>query len=254
MIRTGGRKPRGGTTSAVAAALILTAAVWPVAGRAGTPPGGRPVTNMLLGQDLAAVLASDFTRFFRFTEQQRGPSGGGTLVLFTTGAQGYGAQVGWLIDPSGRVRGAMLALRRVYLEDPANGVFARDLAASFLRAAGAAEDGKVLGVVADEILYARRRFKVVQNKTTLDGQAVGEQKFLVPEGEEPRAGGSMLTYPGYLPVPPPTPSGAFLAYGGKQESSQATYGRTVVELANREQKTPAGTEQVLFIRVSERTP
>ena len=206
----------------------------------------------LLGQALSEVVASEFTRFFQFSEQQRGPSGGGTLVLFQSAAQGFGAQVGWYLDGAGRVRGAMLVIRRAYLEDQQNGAFARDLVGSFLRAACAAEDLPEVGKVADEITYGRRRYQVVRAKGSLDGKAFSEQQFLVPEGEDPKAGGALLRYPGYLPVPPPTPSQVYLAFQGQGATARAVLRHTVLELANQEQPLPSGAERMLLVTVRER--
>ncbi|MBF6560051.1 MAG: hypothetical protein IVW56_07160 [Candidatus Binataceae bacterium] len=56
-------------------------------------------------------------------------------------------------DRSGRVTSAALALARGFIDDPTNGIFARDIAKSFLRAGLSKRDLAIAASIADQIEY-----------------------------------------------------------------------------------------------------
>lgn len=61
------------------------------------------------------------------------------------------AAVKVLTDAHGAVAAMALMLDRTFVDDPVNGVFARDIAKSFLRDAPASQAGALVAALADEI-------------------------------------------------------------------------------------------------------
>jgi hypothetical protein len=93
------------------------------------PAGG------LLGQPLAAAQSNDLFTFFNLAQTARQPCGDGQALGFRpTGDQFHRlAAVDVTTTAGGDVAAMTLTLDRTFIDDPANGVFARDIAKSFLR-------------------------------------------------------------------------------------------------------------------------
>jgi hypothetical protein len=111
------------------------------------PAGG------LLGQPLAAARSSDLFTFFNLAQTARQPCGDGQAVGFRpTGEQFHLlAAVDVMTDARGDVAAMTLTLDRAFINDPTNGVFARDIAKSFLRDVSGPRAGAGVTGLAEEI-------------------------------------------------------------------------------------------------------
>lgn len=113
--------------SGVWAAVLLGVGAMAGAAR-GEPAGG------LLGQSLAAARSNDLFTFFNLAQTSSRPCGDGQALGFrpTGGTFHSLAAVEVLTDAHGTIAAMTLMLDRAFINDPANGVFARDIAKSFL--------------------------------------------------------------------------------------------------------------------------
>jgi hypothetical protein len=91
-------------------------------------------TDGLIGRPLAAAEASELFTFFNLAQTAKLSCGGGRALGFRpTGARFHRlAGVEVVTDAKGAVAAMTLTLDRPFIDDPVNGVFARDLAKSFL--------------------------------------------------------------------------------------------------------------------------
>lgn len=202
------------TARTFAAALIAAA----VAGAVQAQP-----TSGLLGQAIAAAERNDLFTFFNLAQTGREPCGDGQLLGFRpTGAQFHAlASVTVATDAKGDVEAMILMLDRGFIDDPANGVFARDIAKSFLRDVSGPSAGPVIARLADEI----------------EGAAAGA--------------GTVIYRSGAAPAPPPgPPSAAYQAFLGGRSTFMATSGGEALGLVNG----PQDGEAVLRISLSKTGP
>jgi hypothetical protein len=88
----------------------------------------------LFGQSLADAQKSGFFTWFNLAQTASQACGGGRALGFRpTGEQFHRlAAVEVVTDAHGAIAAMTLTLDRAFIEDPANGVFARDIAKSFL--------------------------------------------------------------------------------------------------------------------------
>lgn len=115
-------------------------------------PASAVAAGGFIGQPLASVEMSGFFTWFNLAATGKQACGGGEVSGFRpTGAQFHAlAAVQALTDAKGKVVGMALILDRGFIDDPANGVFARDIAKSFLGDAPGA-GFKAAGDLATEI-------------------------------------------------------------------------------------------------------
>jgi hypothetical protein len=108
-----------------------------------------------VGRKLEEVRGEDFWTFFNL--QPTGAVEPGAAVEFRPAAGAFRAmvKVTAALDGEGTIQGMELALSREFVDDAANGVFARDIARSFLRAALPADDLPDLETLANEIEFPR---------------------------------------------------------------------------------------------------
>jgi len=184
-------------TTALFAAVALGGAV-----QAGPVDG-------LIGQPLAAVQKSEFFTWFHLGQTARQPCGGGQALGFRpTGEQFHRvAAVEVLTDAHGAVAAMALMLNRTFVDDPVNGIFARDIAKSFLRDAPGSQVGAHVAALADEI----------QAGTLSSGTVFFHSD-----------------------VPPPTPNGppspGYQVFLGDRESYELTIGGEALTLTNTQQE------------------
>jgi hypothetical protein len=130
-----------------AAAAVLVAVV-AVGGTVHAQPAGG-----LLGHPLAAARSNDLFTFFNLAQTASQPCGDGQALGFRpTGEQFHLlAAVDVMTDARGDVAAMTLTLDRAFINDPANGVFARDIAKSFLRDVSGSQAGASVSGLAHEI-------------------------------------------------------------------------------------------------------
>lgn len=120
--------------------LLLAAALVPLAPRA---------AGAQLGARLEDAKKTDFFTFFHLEETARGP---GHVDFRPKGPMfRRHVQVRVVPGPDGTIRELHLALDRDFVDEPMSGIFARDLAKSFLRFAVPGADLPGVEALADEI-------------------------------------------------------------------------------------------------------
>ncbi len=115
---------------------------------AAAPAGG------FLNHPLAEVEKSGFFNWFNLAETARAPAGGGlTKIVFRpTGPKFHDlALVEVTVDSKSSIVRIDLVLKRSFIENPGNGIFARDIAKSFIL--DAPPPDSYLQTLADEIRY-----------------------------------------------------------------------------------------------------
>lgn len=111
-----------------------------------------------IGRKLEEVRGEDFWTHFDFQ-----PVWPARVIEYTTfrefrpGAERFAPLVRLMatLDGDGRIREMEMTLSRAFVDDPADGVFARDVAKSFLRAAMPADDLPDVETLANEIELSR---------------------------------------------------------------------------------------------------
>jgi hypothetical protein len=129
----------------LSAALIALASV---AGAAQAETAGG-----LLGGPFPAAQGSDLFTFFNLAQTASRPCGGGYALGFRPTGEAFHklAAVGVAVDGQTRVAAMSLTLDRAFIDAPGQGVFARDIAKSFIRdVAGPGADPQFVAL-ADEI-------------------------------------------------------------------------------------------------------
>jgi hypothetical protein len=119
---------------------------------AAQPP---PANAGMIGADLAAVRqGSDFFTFFHL--EPTGPASPERVTEFRPSGEDFRqlARLTVTVDAGGKITAMTLTLKRSFIDDPTNGVFARDIAKSFLRDAPPAADEKGVSDLADDIEHA----------------------------------------------------------------------------------------------------
>jgi len=111
-----------------------------------------------VGRKLEEVRGEDFWTFFGF--QPTGPAtvvDDGTTVEFRPRAERFAplVRVKLAVDSTGTIREMELAISREFVDDPTNGIFARDVVKSFVRAAMPADDLPDVETLANEIQFPR---------------------------------------------------------------------------------------------------
>jgi hypothetical protein len=117
------------------------------------PPlsGGQTMAPGMIGVNLAAVQqGSDFFKFFHLAPT--GPANAPGVVDFRpTGQFAALVDVAVTVDGADRITAITLTLARSFIDDPANGVFARDIAKSFLLGAPPPADSQQVRALASDI-------------------------------------------------------------------------------------------------------
>lgn len=111
----------------------------------------------LVGAGLAeAEKTSDFFTFFHLTPT--GPADARGVTAFRPSGPDFQALVlvTTTTDKAGRITAISLTIRRSFIDDPANGVFARDIAKSFLGDASQPADAASLKPLIDAIQSGSR--------------------------------------------------------------------------------------------------
>jgi hypothetical protein len=164
-------------------------------------------TGGFLNHPLAEVEKSGFFNWFNLAETARAPAGANlTRIDFRpTGAKFHNlALVQVTIDSKSSIVRIDLMLKRSFIESPGNGIFARDIAKSFvLDAPPQAEDQSYLRTLADEIQY----------KATSSHPIIVGPNFKAPNLPEP-------------------PSVAYQTFTGARKEERKKFENCVFEIAN----------------------
>jgi len=177
------------------------------------PP--EPPAKSLLGSGLAEVREeSDFFRFFHFepAEPEHG-SGGAAVTLFKPSGPAFRAWVTLAVSvgvKDARIEGLDLSIARRFIDDAQNGIFAADLAQSFLLNALPPVDRPGVESLAHEIMDQARTTRPV---------ITGDASF--------------------LSRPAPAPSPSYLTYLGQKESHFTDLKNSSVTLQNERDATGA---------------
>jgi hypothetical protein len=158
-----------------------------------------------VGDRLEEMRQTDFFKFFHLTEAgPRASEGGLAVVTFRPGGGPFQRLVKVVVaeDAGGVVRAMELTIDRPFVEDRANGIFARDIAKSFLRAAVPRADAAKIEDLANEIEFPKE----------LEGYEIARTR---PD-----------------PKLPAQPTAGYLVYLGKQERFEETYTQSALRLEN----------------------
>ena len=197
----------------------------------------QPVSaQSVMGRALAEAVKSDFFQHFHFQETGRNPTKEGTLVRFATAVEGHEVLAECVISPPGLIQGMVLAVPQSFARSPKGNPLARDVVASFMRAN-----------CSDEILCARKKYKVVTMNSNYNGKEMGEQKFLVADGEQIEKGSKLLFYPGHLPVYPDAPSGPYLVFEGKEQRHEMALKESYFAFSNSPAEGPKGLPHLMIV-------
>src|SRR3990167_4265656 len=135
----------------------------------------QPVSaQSVMGRALAEAVKSDFFQHFHFQETGRNPTKEGTLVRFATAVEGHEVLVECVVSPPGLIQGMVLAVPQSFARSPKGNPLARDVVASFMRANCSVADVPEVAKMADEILCARKKYKVVTMNSNYNGKEMGE--------------------------------------------------------------------------------
>lgn len=118
---------------------------------------GMPASRApLLGQDLAAARDAWFFQWFHLTRQISRREQEGGLIRFVPQGGAFRDRVALdvAIDGAGHITALTLGLARLFVDDPDDGPYARDIAQAFLRAVLPAAEGVPARALADEIAGA----------------------------------------------------------------------------------------------------
>ncbi|MDT7778950.1 MAG: hypothetical protein QOC99_1462 [Acidobacteriota bacterium] len=158
-----------------------------------------------VGDRLEDMKQTDFFKFFGLVEEEpRAQAGGLTVVNFRPRAGKFHqlVKVTVSIDGAGVIRAMELALERSFVDDGAQGIFARDIAKSFLRSAIPVEDERGIRDLANEIEFPKE----------LKGYAIARTR---PD-----------------PKLPLQPTKGYLVYLGKQPLQEQLFSKSRVRLEN----------------------
>lgn len=111
-----------------------------------------------LGDKLDDVKKTDFFTFFNLAETGRSMNAGSQRVLtFQPKAGPFRefVKVNVTLAPDDRILSMELVLRRSFVDDGLNGVFARDIAKSLIRSAVPAQDEAAINDLANEIEFPK---------------------------------------------------------------------------------------------------
>ena len=172
-------------------------------------------TGGLLNRPFAEIQKSQFVTWFQFAETHREPvAGGGEKIDFQpTGDKFHDlALIAVTVNPAMVIQRMDLVLKRSFIASPANGIFASDLAKSFVRGVPSSDDSEAMGTLADEIQY----------------RAKSSQTVLIGPGYSPPA----------LPDPP---TASYQTYLGQRRTNSKKLSHCLFSIENEQQ---AGIDQL----------
>jgi hypothetical protein len=156
-----------------------------------------------------------------------------TIVSFVTGVQKFSVQLAVIIDKDKNITAMALVLPRSFIDDPASGVLARDVAKSFLSAAIADSDLKSVQSLISEIEFGGQALKTVNidqarlNGVTVPGNVLLTQSGTIKKGDQAWLG------TGAPPALPAVQSDGYLAYMGKKDEFDRSFPSCNLHMTNK---------------------
>jgi hypothetical protein len=175
---------------------VLFSAMMPVmlAGAVPGPFGG-------FGDTVESAKKTDFFTFFHLEQTGESAAKNGKVIVFQPTSDKFHALVHLYltVDSKAQIQGAELEISRAFVDSSSDGIFARDIAKSFLQTAVDPQDADKVDNLIKEI-----------------GQLLGTDK-------------PVLAHPDSVPKPAGAPSDGYMAYLGKRESFQLSlpHGQTL---------------------------
>jgi hypothetical protein len=195
---------------------LFTSVILPVL-LAGAAPG--PYGS--LGKTLDEAKKTDFFQFFNLAQTGETASKDGKKILFQPSGPKFHdlARVYMQLDKNNQISGAELELKRSFVDSGQDGIYARDIAKSFLTVAASPQDRDQLQKLISEI-----------------DQPTGTDR-------------PVIAHPDSLKTPVGPPSEGYLVYLGKRDSFQLTlkHGQ-VLSLLNVNLDNKTGSDK--FLRMS----
>jgi hypothetical protein len=187
--------------------LAAVAAVGAILGIGGRTATASSAAGGFLNHPLAEVEKSGFFNWFNLAETGRASAGAGltTIDFRPSGPKFHDlALMQVSVDSKSSIVRIDLVLKRSFIESPGNGIFARDIAKSFvLEAPPQAEDESYLQTLADEVQY----------------NAASSQPIIVGPGfKRPK-----------LPEPP---TAAYQTFIGKKKAERKKFAHCIFEIEN----------------------
>jgi len=157
-----------------------------------------------LGETLEQAKQTEFFRFFHLEQSQVSKSEGSTVTAFKPTGEKFRPLVTIKVttDGASRILALEMALARSFIDDPRDGVFARDIAKSFLQAA----------------LPAPRDWETTDLINEIQFQATSTMTIIKHPANEPKL--------------PEKPTPGYLTYLGKQPSYEHRLRDYLLRLVN----------------------
>ena len=199
-------------------------------------------SNSIYGLDIRQAFSKDLFSFFRFrlsgvsvtkdgfTQLQFRPPKASPFRSFV--------KIFVTLDESGKIRRMRMLLSRKFIDDKRQGMFARDVAKSFVQAAVPPEDSDAARSLVNEIFF-RQKLTEVKVGSVISDSAKGKK---VISGEQTvfKLGSGKLM-PGdiiiigdrsNLPSLPEAPSALYLAFSGERKRARLKFSDTALSLSN----------------------
>jgi hypothetical protein len=201
------------------------------------------------GLKLSTAKEDDFFTFFRFKEVERHEtSKDKTLVMFETGTAGFGVQLAIVLSTKDeKVKAMTMVLPRKFVDDEKNGIFARDLAKSFLLAGVPEADAATIKTLVQEIQFGGQakwtETKVGQAKYERTGEVAKDVRLTKPGTGELKKGDVAWLGAGPIPQLPDKPTPGYLAFLGKEPTYEKKLSNCRIRITNAETD---GKQYVMF--------
>jgi hypothetical protein len=188
----------------------------------------------VLSKPLAGAIKQDFFTFFHFQEKSREKKEGETIVMYATNCMGNMVILGVIVEGTDdRVKMMTLILDRKFVDDPKMGLFARDVAKSFLKDGVADADLPAIGTLVNEIAYGGQNWSTTV--ATKKGDVKMESVTLSKPGSGPlKKGDVAIMSESAAPKLPATPTAGYEAFLGKSDFKEK-YSASSVRIQNKTQ-------------------
>lgn len=176
----------------------------------------------VVGMPISSATQEDFFKFFRFKEtERREASKDDSLAMFETQTGGYTVQLAVVVATKGEAVKAMtMILSRKFVDDPKYGLFARDIAKSFLLAGVPDADANAIKLLVNEISFGGQHSwkatTVQEAKMMSTGEVTKNATLTKPGTDELKKGDIAWIGGGAVPKLPAMPSPGYKAYLGKE--------------------------------------
>ncbi len=208
--------------------------------------GVRPVCakDSIYGLELSDAVDRDLFSFFRFKLVALSvTSDGYTQLVFkppkSTPFRSF-VDVQLVLDEAGKIRRMTMILSRRFITDDRLGMFARDVAKSFVQAAVPNEDFESVKFLVNEIFF-RQKLTEVKVRSVVSESSRGDKEASGPTTVYKLGSGKLV--PGdiiimgdasKLPPLPPNPSQMYQCFAGDVDSAETQLTSTVLRMVNKE--------------------